>query len=82
MFEKAFRASRFDDAMAKVKRELGPDAVIVSTRQLGQRDGRMPEIEVRGASLPRRGAARLRRERVRGARESICPVAGAQRCAE
>jgi flagellar biosynthesis protein FlhF len=51
MLEKAFRAKRFDDAIAKVKSELGPDAVIVSTRELieGRTDG--ARVEVRAIRL-------------------------------
>lgn len=32
--ERTYEADRFDEAIAKVKRDLGPDAVIVSSRQL------------------------------------------------
>lgn len=46
MLEKSYRAKRFDDALAKVKRDLGPDAVIVSTRQV-TRGAAGSEIEVR-----------------------------------
>lgn len=56
MLEKAYRAKRFDDALAKVKRDLGPDAVIVSTRQVSKAGG-APEIEVR--ALPYRDALRM-----------------------
>jgi flagellar biosynthesis protein FlhF len=48
MLERTYRASRFDEAMAQVKRELGPDAVILSSREI-RAPGRRAEVEVRAA---------------------------------
>ncbi|MDD9933610.1 MAG: hypothetical protein OXT09_08410 [Myxococcales bacterium] len=39
-----YRAERFDQAMLMVKEQLGPDAVIVGTRQVGTAGGRLYEI--------------------------------------
>lgn len=35
MLERVYKADRFDDALAQIKRELGPDAIITSSRQVG-----------------------------------------------
>lgn len=50
--EQTYRASDFGQAMARVKRELGPDAVILSTRQIARGDvgGRGQLVEVRAVS--------------------------------
>lgn len=48
MLERTYRASRFDDALAQIKRELGPDAVILSSREI-RASGARPEVEVRAA---------------------------------
>ncbi len=48
MLERTFRASRFDEALAQVKRELGPDAVILSTREV-HAPGLRAEVEVLAA---------------------------------
>ena len=34
MMERTFRAERFQDALADIKRELGPDAIILETKQV------------------------------------------------
>ncbi len=34
MLERTYKANKFEDALAEVKKDLGPDAVIISSRQL------------------------------------------------
>ena len=48
MLERTYKAERFEDAIAQVKRELGPDAVIVSSRQItsGGVLGSRPQVEI------------------------------------
>ncbi len=46
MLERSYRAKRFDEALVQVKTELGPDAVILSSRQAGRAG-----IEVRAIRL-------------------------------
>ncbi|MBI2896003.1 MAG: hypothetical protein HYY06_20765 [Deltaproteobacteria bacterium] len=50
MLERTYRASRFEEALAQVKRELGPDAVILSSRQVrGGLFGSTTEVEITAA---------------------------------
>ena len=48
MLERTYRANRFDDALAQVKKELGADAMILSTRQIPGTGlmGARPQVEV------------------------------------
>ena len=50
MLERSYKAKRFDDALAQVKTDLGPDAVIVSTRQITDRQ-HSAQVEVRAIKL-------------------------------
>lgn len=56
MLEKTYRARRFDDAVEKMKRDLGPDAVILSSRSIGAQAGE--GIEIVAASHGADGGAR------------------------
>ena len=52
MNERTFRAERFQDAVARVKQELGPDAVILETKQLRGSSalGGRGQVEVRAVA--------------------------------
>jgi flagellar biosynthesis protein FlhF len=51
MLERTYRASRFDEALARVRKDLGPDAFIVSSRQIRPRGyGSSGEVEVTAVS--------------------------------
>jgi len=43
---RTYRAPRFEDALALAKRDLGPDAMIVGTRELGARAGGRASVEL------------------------------------
>ncbi len=43
---RTYRAPRFEEALALAKRELGPDAMIVGTRELGGRAGTPATVEL------------------------------------
>ena len=53
--ERTFKASRLDTALAKVKRELGPDAVILSSRHLSGGVGVEVRATVGARNVRRRG---------------------------
>ncbi|MDH5490392.1 MAG: hypothetical protein OEY14_00315 [Myxococcales bacterium] len=82
---KVYRASRLDEALSQIKAELGPEAVILSTRSLSaQRHGRA-KVEVRAlppGSIPaipgERAASRGDRLRLRLERAGV-PSAMAER---
>jgi flagellar biosynthesis protein FlhF len=62
MLERTYRATRFDEALARVRRDLGPDAFIVSSRQIRKGGyGAAGEVEVtavtQAPSAPPRAAS-------------------------
>lgn len=54
MLERTYRARRFDEALAQLKRDLGPDAIIVSSRRLPGRLGGPDRVEL--IALPKEAA--------------------------
>ena len=83
MLERTYTARRFDEALAKIKEDLGPDAVIVSSRKLEPRGlfGGQAQVELTAIpadclpedALPPRPQRRSRQERMRALQDELMP---------